>query len=118
MSFHALETPEPMDPRKERIPAKLVPGLNPMTCLIRLQISALKDMVLLSVKREDGVGVGYYKLNKLGVTIVQPGEKKPLGRYYCSPSVLKGEYRKDGDRFPSSTYCDKIKDNDFKLWKV
>lgn len=37
MSFCALETPEPMVPRKERIPAKFVPGLNLMTYLIGTQ---------------------------------------------------------------------------------
>lgn len=57
-----METPEPIVSRKGRILAKLEPDLNPVTCPIHLQMLVLKDMVLLSVKLEDGVGVGYYKL--------------------------------------------------------
>lgn len=65
MSSHALQTPETMVSRKGRIPAKLVPALNPVTCPTQFQMSVLKDMVLLSVqvKLEDGdLSSGYHKL--------------------------------------------------------
>jgi len=52
---------------------------------------------------------------RLRAVAVQPGEEKPVGRPYCSLSVLMGAYKKDGDRLFSRSCSDRKRGNDFKL---
>lgn len=56
--FLCLETPKSKVSRKGKKHVRLVHALNPVTCYIQVQMSLLKDMLVLSVKKpsklEDG----------------------------------------------------------------
>jgi len=52
---------------------------------------------------------------RLRVGVVQLGEEKAPGRSYCGLSVLKGAYKKDGEKLFSRACGNRTKGNGFKL---